>query len=288
MVRPRARVITVARALRPPASESGPKRCSRRPCGVRPKPTETITSSRTILEAWAAGSTVKNSGAPGSKKPRRAGITATVCMMRSIRRRACSEVKVSTARDRSGRVRACSITRSVTRRSSPSVLSTYSMPSVTGPRPFSTRTRRSGSGATGLGTASTSRIRARRWAKARRPSAAGRPSRPSSTTSAMRSMSSSRLGWSSPPYSRGSPTTTVWEARTIEGRAAAVGRRPPSATITTSKWRPRGITCGTRYGEASQVGRERNRMSSYFADRSRMDTVEARASSAIAAREVSG
>ena len=209
-------------------------------------------------------------------------------MIRSMRRRACSSVKVSTARERSGRVRACSITRSVTRRSSASVLSTYSIDSVTGPRPFSTVTRRSCSGATGLGTATTSPTRARRCAKARSPSVAGWGSRRISWCGAMRSMSSRRLGTESPPYSSTSPTTTVCRARTIEGSAAAVGSRPPSATISTSKWRPRGITCGTRYGEASQAGRAAKRMSSYFAARSRMDTVEERASSAIAEREVSG
>ena len=246
VVRPRARVITVARALRPPGPERGPKRCSSRPCGVLPKPTETRMSSRTIAVAWSAGSTVKTSFAPGSKYSRSAGITETVFMIRSMRRRACSSVKVSTARDRSGRLRACSMTRSVTRRSSASVLSTYSMPSVTGPRPFSTVTRRSCSGAMGLGTATTSPSRARRWAKPRSPSVAGCGSRRISTCGAIRSMSSSMLGAESPPYSSGSPTTTVCAARTIEGSAAAVGRRPPSATISTSKWRPRGITCGTR------------------------------------------
>ena len=66
-MRPRARVITVARALRPLSSDSGPKRCSSRPCGVLPKPTETMMSSRSTEVACAAGSTVKTSRAPGSK-----------------------------------------------------------------------------------------------------------------------------------------------------------------------------------------------------------------------------
>ena len=67
VVRPRARVMTVARALRPLSSDSGPKRCSSRPCGVFPKPIETMMSSRSTEVACAAGSTVNTSRAPGSK-----------------------------------------------------------------------------------------------------------------------------------------------------------------------------------------------------------------------------
>ena len=130
----------------PSGSLSIPNRCRTRPCGVLPKPTDRMIASR-LRPCVAPTSTTTNDSGAWSTKRARAGESGTNAWTASRTRSACSLEGVTTARDSSGRVSACSVTRSTTRATSAAVPSTRpSGPGMPVPSTSSRRTRPSSVG----------------------------------------------------------------------------------------------------------------------------------------------
>ena len=108
----------------PPGAETGPKVCSTRRCGVRPRPSDRMIASRRSPATFGRSVTTNGSTRPESKNAASAGLPRTSASTASRTASACVGVAVMTASDSSGRRSACVRTSSTTCSTSSRVEST--------------------------------------------------------------------------------------------------------------------------------------------------------------------